>query len=74
MLEVSLHFKTAVDQQGLMRYCYVTDDGLESPTLHVFPGDQLIIHFYNDLPAGGGAPPPSMLKDARTPRERRPEQ
>ena len=62
VLEVSLHFKTAVDQQGLMRFCYVTDDGLESPTLHVFPGDQLIIHFYNDLPAGGGAPPPSMLK------------
>ena len=62
VLEVSLHFKTALDQQGLMRFCYVTDDGLQSPTLHVLPGDQLIIHFYNDVPAGSGPPPASLLK------------
>ncbi len=54
VLEVTLKFRTAVDAQGLTRYCYVTDSGLEAPTLHVYPGDQLLIHFQNDLPAVTG--------------------
>ena len=54
VLEVTFKFLTATDSQGLVRYCYVTDTGLEAPTLRVNPGDQLIIHFQNDLPA---APP-----------------
>jgi FtsP/CotA-like multicopper oxidase with cupredoxin domain len=41
---------TVTDSQGLVRYCYVTDTGLEAPTLVVNPGDKLIIHFQNDLP------------------------
>ena len=52
VLEVSFHFKyqaTTVGQ-GPPRYCYITDTGMESPTLRVHPGDQLIIHFHNDLP------------------------
>ncbi len=59
VLEVSLHFKYQVTfaGQGPPRYCYVTDDGLESPTLRLHPGDRLIIHFHNDLaPAGPGLP------------------
>lgn len=62
MLEVTLNFRTAVDAQGLTRYCYVTDSGLESPTLHVNPGDQLIIHFRNDLPALSGMLPAQSMK------------
>lgn len=62
VLELTLLFKTAIDQQGLTRYCYVTDTGLESPTLHVSPGDQLIIHFQNTLPAGAAAASQSMAK------------
>lgn len=50
-LEVTMRFLMAVDSQGLTRYCYVTDTGLESPTLRVNPGDKLTIHFENDLPA-----------------------
>ncbi len=55
VLEVSLHFKYQVTfaGQGPPRYCYVTDDGMESPTLRLHPGDLLIIHFHNDLPAAG---------------------
>lgn len=54
VLEVTLHFRyqQTLVGQGPPRYCYVTDDGLESPTLRVNPGDQLIIHFHNDLPSG----------------------
>ena len=51
VLEVTFKFLTATDSQGLPRYCYVTDTGLQAPTLRVNPGDQLIIHFQNDLPA-----------------------
>src|SRR6202042_2524305 len=51
VLEVTFKFLTTTDSQGLIRYCYVTDTGLEAPTLRVNPGDQLIIHFQNDLPA-----------------------
>jgi hypothetical protein len=51
VLEVTFKLLTATDARGLVRYCYVTDTGLQSPTLRVNPGDQLIIHFQNNLPA-----------------------
>jgi FtsP/CotA-like multicopper oxidase with cupredoxin domain len=54
VLEVTFKFLTATDAQGLVRYCYVTDTGLQAPTLRVNPGDELIIHFQNDLPAAAG--------------------
>jgi len=50
LLELTLRFLTVVDSRGLRRYCYVTETGLESPTLRVNPGDKLIIHFKNELP------------------------
>jgi FtsP/CotA-like multicopper oxidase with cupredoxin domain len=51
ILELSLHLKyqQTLSGEGPPRYCYVTDDGLESPTLRVSPGDQLILHLHNDL-------------------------
>jgi FtsP/CotA-like multicopper oxidase with cupredoxin domain len=61
MLEVTLQFKTTVDLQGLTRFCFVSDTGLEAPTLHVSPGDQLIIHLQNTLPAAAGAQPVPKL-------------
>ncbi|WP_158945012.1 multicopper oxidase domain-containing protein [Granulicella sp. S190] len=51
VLELTMQFFTTTDSQGLVRYCFVTSTGLESPTLRVNPGDQLIIHFQNALPA-----------------------
>jgi FtsP/CotA-like multicopper oxidase with cupredoxin domain len=55
VLEVTFTFQTVTDSQGLARYCYVTNTGLEAPTLRVNPGDQLIIHFQNNLPAATAA-------------------
>ena len=52
VLEVTLKFVTVTDAQGLQRYCYLSGAGLQTPTLHVSPGDQLIIHLQNALPAG----------------------
>lgn len=56
-LEVSLHlrYEQTPPSEGPPRYCYVTDDGLESPTLRVHPGDHLIIHLHNDLKPSPGA-------------------
>jgi FtsP/CotA-like multicopper oxidase with cupredoxin domain len=51
VLEVTFKFLTVTDSQGLTRYCYITDTGLQAPTLRVSPGDKLIIHFQNSLPA-----------------------
>ena len=55
VLEVTFKLQTVTDLQGLARYCYVTDTGLQAPTLRVNPGDKLMIHFQNDLPAASGA-------------------
>jgi FtsP/CotA-like multicopper oxidase with cupredoxin domain len=54
VLEVTLQFQTVTDSQGLVRYCYITNTGLQAPTLRVNPGDELIIHFQNNLPAVSG--------------------
>jgi len=50
-LELNLYFRgDALHRDELpLRYCYVTDSGLQSPTLRVKPGDRLIIHFHNQL-------------------------
>ncbi len=50
VLNVSLNFVTSLDANNLTLFCYVTPDGLESPTLHVKPGDTLNITLKNTLP------------------------
>jgi FtsP/CotA-like multicopper oxidase with cupredoxin domain len=49
-LEATLKFFTASDPQRHTRYCYVSKDGSQSPTLRVNPGDTLILHLENDIP------------------------
>jgi FtsP/CotA-like multicopper oxidase with cupredoxin domain len=38
----------------------MTPDGQQSPSLHVRPGDELIIHFKNELPASNAGPAMQM--------------
>jgi FtsP/CotA-like multicopper oxidase with cupredoxin domain len=45
--DLSVHDEKLPD--GTIRYCYLTSDGKPSPTLRLKPGDQLVIHFKNDL-------------------------
>jgi FtsP/CotA-like multicopper oxidase with cupredoxin domain len=49
VLSVNLTYKTRVDESGNTLYCFMTDDGAQSPTLHVHPGDELLIMLKNDL-------------------------
>ncbi len=66
VLELSLHvrFQQTLVSEGPPRYCYITDDGLESPTLRVHPGDRLIIHLHNDLPEWRGYRAPQHETEA----------
>lgn len=45
--DLSVHDEKLPD--GTSRYCYLTSDGKPSPTLRLKPGDELVIHFKNDL-------------------------
>src|ERR1700723_3591292 len=49
ILETNLRIRDQRLADGSSRYCYLTPDGKPSPTLRVRPGDQLVIHFKNDL-------------------------
>ncbi len=51
-LEVTFKYQTRVDTAGNILYCFTTDRGAESPTLHLHPGDTLIVHLKNELPPG----------------------
>ncbi len=49
VLRVNLSYETRVDEQGNVLYCFMTDEGTQSPTLHVHPGDELLITLRNGL-------------------------
>jgi FtsP/CotA-like multicopper oxidase with cupredoxin domain len=51
VLRLSLTYMTRIDADGNTLYCFMNSDGAQSPTLHVHPGDRLIINFKNGLPA-----------------------
>jgi FtsP/CotA-like multicopper oxidase with cupredoxin domain len=69
-LNVHFSFRSEVDASGAARYCYVAQNGEESPTLRVHPGDTLVISLKNEMAAeekksnasarGTGATMPSM--------------
>ncbi|HEV2646493.1 MAG TPA: multicopper oxidase domain-containing protein [Acidobacteriaceae bacterium] len=57
ILRVTFNYETRVDSDGNTLYCFMTPDGTQSPTLHVRPGDELLITLNNNLPmpASGSA-------------------
>lgn len=63
VLTVDLSYNTGVDADGRTLFCFTTPNGKESPTLHVRPGDHLIVHVKNNLPA----PAPASAMQMTTP-------
>ena len=63
-LTVSLSYNTGTDPDGRTLFCFTTPDGKESPTLHVKPGDKLIVHVKNNLPAPTSASAMQMATSA----------
>jgi FtsP/CotA-like multicopper oxidase with cupredoxin domain len=49
VLRANLTVRNSVSSNGSGRYCYLLDDGSQSPTLRVSPGDLLILHLKNEL-------------------------
>ena len=55
LLRVHLRYQTRVAADGNTLFCFTSSDGAQSPTLHVKPGDELVITLKNELP-----PAPAM--------------
>jgi FtsP/CotA-like multicopper oxidase with cupredoxin domain len=51
VLSVRFSYQTTTDAAGRTLFCFMTPAGLENPTLHVNPGDHLIITVTNNTPA-----------------------
>src|SRR5258708_30726309 len=51
VLNVRLSYQQTTDSVGRLLHCFMTEGGLESPTLHVKPGDTLNIAVTNNTPA-----------------------
>jgi FtsP/CotA-like multicopper oxidase with cupredoxin domain len=60
-LRVELSFRSEVDAQGRIRYCYIDGDGIESPNLRLHPGDLLVLTLRNELTAQAGAQSPAIM-------------
>src|SRR5262249_15919479 len=57
VLAVEFTYQTTQDSSGKTYYCFVNSDGVESPTLHVNPGDVLKLRLTNLVPAAPGTMP-----------------
>jgi FtsP/CotA-like multicopper oxidase with cupredoxin domain len=57
VLNVRFSFQQRFDSNGHELLCFMTPDGFENPTLHVKPGDHLIITVTNNTPAQANMPP-----------------
>jgi FtsP/CotA-like multicopper oxidase with cupredoxin domain len=51
VLAVNFSYQTTTDADGRTLFCFMTPHGIENPTLHVHPGDHLIINITNNTPA-----------------------
>jgi FtsP/CotA-like multicopper oxidase with cupredoxin domain len=50
VLRVALALRSSVESSGEVRYCYVDENGNQSPTLRLAPGDLLVLRLKNELP------------------------
>ncbi|HEY1614219.1 MAG TPA: multicopper oxidase domain-containing protein [Rhizomicrobium sp.] len=68
VLAVSLNYFTSLDKLNRTRFCFVTPDGKESPTLHVLPGDTIQIALTNMVSqqAEGGSYDSEVVSNDRT--------
>lgn len=55
VLAVRFSYQTVKDAFGRTLFCFMTPDGLENPTLYVFPGDHLKITITNNTTGKTGA-------------------
>ena len=51
VLKVEIEYRTAVEPDGLRRFCFLTKDGSQAPNLRLKSGDLLMLTLKNNLPA-----------------------
>ncbi len=49
VLKVDLDMRNERYPDGSVRYCYLLNDGTQSPTLRLKPGDELVLTLHNHL-------------------------
>jgi FtsP/CotA-like multicopper oxidase with cupredoxin domain len=64
VLQVAFDYYTSVDKAGRTLFCFVTPDGIESPTLHLHPGDTLDLTVTNRNPAPPPGSPTKIISNA----------
>ncbi len=52
VLRVRFSYQTRMDAAGRTLYCFMTPEGFENPTLHISPGDHIVITVTNNTPGG----------------------
>jgi FtsP/CotA-like multicopper oxidase with cupredoxin domain len=60
VLDVKFSYQTRMDSDGRQLFCFMTPEGLEDPTLHLKPGDHLILTITNNAPDPTVIPPDSV--------------
>ncbi|HWA88820.1 MAG TPA: multicopper oxidase domain-containing protein [Rhizomicrobium sp.] len=65
-IDIAMNYYTEMDATGRTLFCFVTSDGIESPTLHVNPGDHINITLTNMVPATPGGRSMVMSNDGNT--------
>ncbi len=64
VLKLALDYVTGIDSAGRTLFCFKTEDGRESPTLHVRPGDTLDITVTNAMPSLPASAPVEVVSNA----------
>jgi len=64
VLKVDLTVYNHREADGSTRFCYVLADGNQSPTLHLSPGDLLILNLKNDLSVADALAAASVMSGA----------
>lgn len=54
VLKLHFDYYTTLDNLGRTLFCFVAPGGIESPTLHLNPGDAIDLTVTNHVPPGGG--------------------
>ena len=60
-LNIAFNYFTETDSDGRTLFCFVTPPGSENPTLHVKPGDTLMIAATNQVPAPPAGSPTTIV-------------
>lgn len=63
VLRARLSYQTTVDADGRRLFCFMTPDGKQNPTFHLWPGERLLLTVTNNVPAATPGLPAMHMAD-----------